>query len=337
MPERKYWQAINQALAEELERDPTVFLLGEDIGTPGGPFGATRGLLDRFGAARVRDTPISEATIVGTALGAAMTGFRPVAEVMFFDFITLAMDQLVNQAAKIGYMSGGTFRAPMVVRTLCGAARSTGPQHAQSLESWLAHVPGLKVVWGSNPADARGLLKAAIRDDDPVIVIESLSLWSLKGTVSDDDGIVPIGEAVLARPGADATVVAWGSAVARAQQAAGQLEADGISAEVIDLRTISPLDSATILESVARTGRLVVVHDAAGPFGPGAEIAAIAASEGFDLLKGPVLRVTPPFAPVPFAPHLEQAFFPQPDDIAGAVRQLVEQRGRTGALLGGSS
>lgn len=255
-----------------------------------------------------------------------MTGLRPVAEVMFFDFVTLAMDQLVNQAAKISYMSGGKFHAPMVIRTLCGAGRGTGPQHGQSLEVWLSHVPGLKVVWPATPEDAKGLLKAAIRDDDPVVVVESLGLWGQRGEVPDGDHVLPIGQGVTRREGEDATVVAWGSAVGRALEATEQLSEEGIEAEVLDLRTLSPLDEDLILSSLRRTGRLAVVHDAVAPFGAGAEVAAIAASAGFGALKAPVARVTPPFAPVPFTPNLEQAYFPQPDDVKDAVRDLVNSK-----------
>ena len=320
----KYWQAINRALVEEMERDSSVCVLGEDVGEPGGPFGATVNLMEQFGSWRVRDTPISEAAIVGAALGAAMTGMRPVAEVMFMDFITLAMDQIVNQAAKISYMSAGSYRAPMVVRTLVGAGRGTGPQHSQSFEAWLGSVPGLKVVWGSNPADAKGLLKSAIRDDNPVIVIESLSLWSMRGEVSDDpDVVVPIGKAATVRPGNDVTVVTWGAAVHRSLAAAEQM-APEVDVEVVDLRTISPVDEATILSSVARTGRLVVVHDSPSPYGAGAEIAALAVERAFFDLKAPVRRVTPPFAPTPFPPNLEAAFFPQADDIVVAINDVLE-------------
>ncbi|AEA24300.1 Pyruvate dehydrogenase (acetyl-transferring) [Pseudonocardia dioxanivorans CB1190] len=325
MARLKYWQAINQALREEMARDEAVCVLGEDVGAPGGPFGATKGLLDEFGAARVRDTPISEATIVGAALGASMTGLRPVVEVMFLDFMTVAMDQVVNQAAKVGYMSGGHYRAPMVVRTICASGRNTGPQHAQNLEAWLAHVPGLTVVWGSNPADARGLLKSAIRDDGPVVVIESLAEWSRRGEVADDpDALVPIGVAAVRRPGTDVTVVTWGGAVHRVDAAAAAL-ADEVDVEVIDLRTISPWDRATVLESVRRTGRLVVVHDAVAAFGAGAEIAATVAEHCFGDLRAPVTRVAAPFAPSPFPPQLEAAYLPQPGTIADAIRASVLQ------------
>ena len=323
----KYWQAINLALAEELERDAAVVVFGEDVGAAGGPFGATMNLQERFGDRRVRDTPISEATLVGAALGASMTGLRPVVEVMFFDFIAMAMDQIVNQAAKASYMSAGRFHAPMVIRTLSGAGRSTGPQHSQNFEAWLAHVPGLKVVWGSQPSDARGLLKSAIRDDDPVVVIESLSLWSLKGDVNDidsDSGLVPIGKAATVRHGTDVTIVSWGSAVHRCLAAAAQLD-DQISVEVVDLRTISPIDSETVLDSVSRTGRLAVVHDAPEAFGGGAEVAALVAGHAWDHLRAPIVRVAAPFAPTPFPPHMEQAFFPQPDRIASSVVELMER------------
>lgn len=324
----KYWQAINSALTEEMERDSSVCVIGEDVGEPGGPFGATVKLFERFGEWRVRDTPISEAAIVGTALGAAMTGMRPVAEVMFMDFMTLAMDQVVNQAAKISYMSAGSYKAPMVVRTLVGAGRGTGPQHSQSFEAWLGNVPGLKVVWGSNPADAKGLLKAAIRDDNPVIVMESLSLWSMRGEVPDDpEVIVPIGKAATARPGSDVTVVSWGAAVHRTLAAAEQL-APNIDVEVIDLRTISPVDEDAVLESVGRTGRLVIVHDSPSPYGAGAEIAALAVDRAFFDLKAPVRRVTPPFAPTPFPPNLEAAFFPSANVIAGAITQVLVEATR---------
>lgn len=325
MSTMKYWQAINQAMAEELERDENVVIFGEDVGAAGGPFGATVKLQERFGSWRVRDTPISEATLVGTALGASMTGLRPVVEVMFFDFVAMAMDQIVNQAAKASYMSAGRYRAPMVIRTLSGAGRSTGPQHSQNLEAWLAHVPGIKVVWGSNPADARGLLKAAIRDDDPVVVIESLALWSMRGEVPDDvDAVVPIGVASTLRAGSDVTVVTWGGAVARCLAAAESLAPD-VDVEVIDLRTISPFDRDAVLESVGRTGRLVIVHDAPEAFGGGAEIAATVAAEAWSALRGPVVRVASPFAPTPFPPHMEQAFFPQSDRIAASIVDLMRR------------
>ncbi|MPZ60562.1 MAG: alpha-ketoacid dehydrogenase subunit beta [Propionibacteriales bacterium] len=324
MPELKYWQAIRSALRDEMARDERVLVLGEDVAQPGGPFGATKGLLDEFGPSRVRDTPISEAAIMGAALGAAMTGLRPVAEIMFLDFMTLAADQLVNQAAKVSWMSGGRFHVPLVVRTICGNRRGTGPQHAQSLEAWLAHVPGLKVVWPSSPGDAYGLLKTAIRDDDPVVVVESLALWGSRGPV-DEGADVPLGTAAVRQPGGDLTVAAWGATVPVALDAARHLADEGIGVEVVDVRSISPLDEATILASVAKTGRLVVVHDAVSPAGVGAEIAALAAGQGFDTLRAPVVRVTAPFAPVPFAKHLETAYYPQADDVVAAARRVLER------------
>lgn len=319
----KYWQAVNLALAEELERDGDVMVFGEDVGKAGGPFGATRGLQDKFGADRVRDTPLSEAGIVGAAVGAAMNGARPVVEVMFFDFVTLVMDQLVNQAAKVRYMSGGALRAPMVVRVLCGAGRGSGPQHSQSFESWLAHVPGLTVVAPGNPGDARGLLKAAIRSDDPVIVIDNSRLWAVRGEVAEDDPVPELGTARIVRPGKDLTIVAWSWALARANEAAEELAEAGMDPELVDLRSLSPLDRTTVLDSVRKTGRLLVVHDSPADYGPGAEIVALAAEEGFEALRARPVRLTPPFAPAPFPKHLEDAYYPQRRDIVRAARTIM--------------
>jgi acetoin:2,6-dichlorophenolindophenol oxidoreductase subunit beta len=304
----KYWQAINQALADELECDDTVIVLGEDVGAPGGPFGATMNLQERFGA------------IVGASVGAAMSGLRPVVEVMFMDFLGLAMDQLVNQAAKVSYMSGGSYHVPMVLRTLCGAGRGTGPQHGQSFESWLVNVPGLKVVWPSTPAAAYGLLRAAIRDDDPVVVIESLQLWSLRGDLREES--YELGRAEIMRPGEDVTLVSWGAAVHRALEAAGIAADSGVDVEVIDLCSLSPIDWETILASVARTRRLVVAHDSYTPGGIGSDIAAAVGRELFGTLEAPVAQVANPFAPVPFPPGLEQAFFPDADGIAAAIEHV---------------
>lgn len=324
MSKLKYWQAINAGLAEELRRDDSVVLFGEDVGRPGGAFGATKGLLSEFGEHRVRDTPISEATLTGAAVGAALAGLRPVLEIMFFDFITLAMDQLVNQAAKMGYLSVGRFPVPLTVRTMCGARLGAGPQHSQGLEGWLTAVPGLKVVWSSTPEDAKGLLKAAIRDPDPVVVIESASLWSSRGEVPDNpELIVPIGKAAIRRPGRDATLVTWGGAVARCLKAAEFLAVEGVDAEVVDLRTLCPLDEETLLGSLHRTGRLVVVQDATGPCSVGADVIRVAATKGFAALKAPAGLVSAPFAPVPFPPGLEQAYFPQEEEVVAAVRRAV--------------
>jgi pyruvate/2-oxoglutarate/acetoin dehydrogenase E1 component len=322
--ELKYWKAINEAMAEEMERDPNVVLVGEDVGKPGGTYVASKGLYDRFGAARVRDTPISEGVLLGLATGASMTGLRVIVEVMFLDFLTLASDQLVNHAAKVRYASGGAFGVPMVMRTICGAGRNTGPQHGQNLEAWVAHVPGLKVVWPSSPADAKGMLKAAVRDPDPVVVVESLALWSRRGEVPGGDHLVPLGSAAVLREGSDVTLVSWGGAVARCVEAAETLAGEhGVAAELVDLRSLSPLDGDAVLRSLAKTGRLVVVHDAVGRFGAGAEVAALAAGEGFGSLRAPIRRVAAPFAPVPFPTRLEDAYFPRPAGIVAAALASV--------------
>lgn len=324
MTRRKYWQAINDGLAEELRRDPAVVLFGEDVGAPGGPFGATKGLLGEFGPQRVRDTPISEAALTGVAVGAAMAGLRPVVEIMFFDFVTLAMDQLANQAAKMSYMSMGHYPVPLTLRTMCGAHLGSGPQHSQSLEAWLAAVPGLKVVWGGTPADAKGLLKAAVRDPDPVVVIESAGLWSTRGEVPDaPDEVVPIGAANIRRPGSDATLVCWGGTVPRADAAASALAEEGIDVEVVDLRSLSPLDETTLLASVGRTGRLVVLQDATGPCSVGSEVVRLVTTQRFGSLRAAPAVVCPPFAPVPFPPVLERAYFPQIEDAVAAVRRTL--------------
>ena len=325
MRELKYWQAVNEAMAEEMARDETVTLAGEDVAAPGGPFGASRGLLEKFGPWRVKDTPISELAIAGLGVGAALAGLRPIVEIMFFDFMGLAMDQILNQAAKMSYMSAGRQRVPMTIRTICGAGRSNGPQHSQSLEAWLGHVPGLKVVWPSTPSDAKGLLKAAVRDDNPVIVVDSLNLWTTKGLVPGGDHVVPIGKADIKRPGTDVTLVTLGSMVHRALEAAERLAAEGIEMEVLDLRSISPLDRDAILESVAKTHRLVIAHDAVKPFGFGAEVAALVAEEALDQLDAPIRRITAPFSPVPFSPVLEQAYFPQAATIEAAVRSMMRR------------
>jgi pyruvate/2-oxoglutarate/acetoin dehydrogenase E1 component len=272
---------------------------------------------------------LSEAAIAGIGLGASLTGLRPVAEIMFMDFLRLAMDQLVNQAAKTVFMSAGSLHAPLTIRTIHGGGRQTGPQHGQSLEVWLAHVPGLKVVWPSTPRDVKGLLTSAIRDDNPVVVIESLNLWTMRGEVPEGEFLIPIGEAEVKRAGNDVTIIAVGSVVHRALQAAELLDREGVSAEVIDLRTVSPLDRTTIMRSLEKTGRMVVTHDAVEPFGTGAEIAALAAGEGFPYLRAPVQRVAAPFTPVPFSPNLERSYFPQAEQIAAAsLRALGEAAGR---------
>jgi pyruvate dehydrogenase E1 component beta subunit len=323
MAETRYVQAINRALADAMEEDAGVILLGEDIGAAGGPFGATRGLHARFGAERVRDTPIAEAALVGAAVGAALSGLRPVAEIMFMDFVTLAMDAMVNQAAKARFMFGGQRGVPMVLRTPHGGGVSAGPQHSQCLEAWFCHIPGLKVVCPATPADAYGLLRAAIADPDPVVVVEHKALYSMKGELSDTPESVPIGRARIARPGRDATIACYGAAVHWALDAAEILARDGVEAEVLDLRSLQPWDEAAVLESLSRTHHLVIAHEAVEAFGVGAEIAASMADAGFDELDGPILRVAAPFTPVPFAKPLEAAWRPDAACIADAVRRSL--------------
>lgn len=315
--------AIREAMRAELAADPSVVLLGEDVSV-GGPFGATKGLQDEFGAARIRDTPISEAAVMGLAVGAAAAGLRPIVEIMFMDFATLALDQLVNHAAKLRYMSGGQLSIPLTVRMQAGASGAFGAHHSQSLEAWLAHVPGLKVVAASTPADAFGLLRAAIRDPDPVVVIEHRALYWGRGPVETGEaGIVPLRSAVVRRPGTDATIVSWSHMTVTALAAADLLAAEGIQAEVIDLRGLQPMDTATVLASVRRTGRAVVAHEAVGFGGLGAEVAARIGEDAFDALRAPVERVAAPFTPVPAAPDLERAFVPDAAAIAAAVRRTL--------------
>jgi acetoin:2,6-dichlorophenolindophenol oxidoreductase subunit beta len=324
MPELRYLRAVNMALADAMADDPTVVILGEDVSEAGGPFGATRGLRDRFGAGRVLDTPISEAAIAGAAVGAALSGLRPVLEIMFMDFTTLVMDALVNQAAKARFMFGGQRSVPMVLRTPHGGGLSAGPQHSQCLEAWFAHIPGLKVVCPSDPASAYGLLRAAIADPDPVIFVENKALYAMKGEAPDEPPILPLGKAAISRPGRDATIVAYGAAVRTALEAAATLARSGIEAEVLDLRSLQPWDQAAVLESLARTHRLVVVHEAVEEFGIGAEIAARMADVGFDELDGPIVRVGAPFMPVPFAKSLEAGYLPSADAVCRAVRRTLE-------------
>ena len=323
MAELRFAQAINRALSESMTEDDSVMLMGEDIAEAGGPFGVTRGLLAKFGADRVRDTPISEMAMSNAAVGAALTGVKPVLEIMFMDFMTFAMDALVNQAAKARFMFGGQSSVPMVVRTPHGGGISAGPQHSQCLEAWFAHVPGLKVVCPSNPADAYGLLKSAIADPDPVVFVENKALYALKGDVPDETFSIPIGKASIVRQGQDATVVTYGGMVSRALQAAETLAKEGVSIEVIDLRSIQPWDEATVLASLSKTHRLLIAHEAVEAFGVGAEIAARMADVGFDELDAPIMRVAAPFVPVPFAPGLEKQYQPNADKIVETVRQLM--------------
>jgi pyruvate dehydrogenase E1 component beta subunit len=316
-----YLQAITGTLAEAMRADSAVLVLGEDV-AEGGPWGATAGLADEFGVERVRNTPISEAAICGIAVGAAQSGLRPVVEVMFVDFVTLALDQLVNQAAKAHFMSGGQLTVPLVLRTQGGAGQRGAAQHSQSLEAWLTHVPGLKVVMPSTAADAGGLLASAIADPNPVVFVENKTLYFRK-EVSDAREPVPIGRARVVRRGRDVTVVALSRLVSESLAAADELAADGIDVEVIDPRTLVPLDLATIVESVTRTHRLVVAHEAVAHGGFGAEITARVQEAAFDELDAPIGRVGAPFAPVPFSPPLEDAYLPGRADVATAVRAVL--------------
>ena len=323
MPEVTYIKAITATLAEAMRADERVFVLGEDV-AEGGPYTATAGLAEEFGTARVINTPISEAAITGVAIGAAQSGMRPVLEIMFIDFITLALDQLVNAAAKAHFMSGGQLTVPMVLRTQGGAGQRGAAQHSQSLESWLTHVPGLKVVMPSRASDAAGLLASAIADPNPVVYVENKTLYFRKGDVPEPRQAVPIGEAVTLRAGGDVTIVALSRLVHDALAAAELLSAEhGIEVEVIDPRTLVPLDLATIVESVQRTGRLVVAHEAVEHGGFGAEIVAQVQSAAFDYFDAPIERVGAPFAPIPLSPPLEDAYLPGVDEIVVAARRTL--------------
>ncbi len=316
-------EILRRALDEELERDPSVHLLGEDVAA-GGAFGVTNGLAQKYGAQRVRNTPISEAAITGMATGAALCGLKPVLEIMFIDFATLALDCLVNQTAKYRYMSGGQLAVPMVVRTQAGAAGGAAAQHSQSLEAWFIHVPGLVVVAPSSPVEAYGLLKSAIRLGDPVLFIEHKRLYAQKEALAADFELPQIGQARIARIGADVTLIAYSAMVRNALEAADELAREGLSVEVIDLRTLLPLDMATIAASVSKTHRVVIAHEAVQNGGVGAEISARIGFELFDELDAPVMRVACPFAPIPFAPELERALLPGTPDIVRAVRALLK-------------
>jgi acetoin:2,6-dichlorophenolindophenol oxidoreductase subunit beta len=316
-------QAVNEALAEELRRDPTVFLIGEDVAEAGHPFKVLSGLVDEFGPERVIDSPISEAGISGLGLGAAITGMRPVVDIMFGDFLTLIMDQVVNQAAKIHYMSGGSLKAPLTIRTTLGASRRSGAQHSQSLHAWVAHVPGLKVCLPSTPADAKGLLKSAIRDDNPVVIFEDKMMYAVKGLVPDGDHIVPLGLADVKREGEDVTVIATSSMVQVALSAADELERDGVSVEVVDPRTIAPLDRAALVASARKTGRVIVVDEGHQSYGASAELAAVIAEDAFWYLDAPVVRIGAMDVPIPFSPVLEDQTVPTPERVADAALRLL--------------
>jgi pyruvate/2-oxoglutarate/acetoin dehydrogenase E1 component len=324
MREMTYAEAIREALSQEMTRDDSVFLMGEDVGIYGGAFGVSYGLIDEFGEERVRDTPISEAAIVGTATGAALVGMRPVAEIMFMDFTTIAMDQLVNQAAKIRFMFGGKAKVPMVLRTAAGSGTGAAAHHSQSLEAWLVHVPGLKVVMPSTPYDVKGLLLASIRDDNPVVFVEHKLLYKVKGPVPEEGYTIPLGVADVKRQGKDVTIVATSIMVHRALEAAETLAQEGIEAEVVDPRTLKPFDDETVTTSVIKTGRVLIVHEACKTGGVGAEIAArITESEAFDYLDAPIKRLAGLDIPVPYNRMLERHMVPQVESIVDAVKELM--------------
>lgn len=324
--ELSYVEAIREALIQEMRRDPAVFLLGEDIGVYGGAFGVTQGLLGEFGPERVRDTPISEAAIAGAATGAALMGMRPVMEIMFMDFIAIAMNQLVNQAAKIRFMFGGKASIPLVCRTPAGSGTGAAAQHCQSLEAWFVHVPGLKVVAPSTPYDAKGLLIAAIRDNNPVIFMEHKLLYRERGWVPEEPYSISLGVGEVKRSGRDLTIIAYSIMAWRALEAADRLATEGIEAEVVDPRSLKPLDKDTIIRSVAKTGRALIVHEAPAACGFGAELAAtIVESEAFDFLDAPVRRLTGRDIPIPYNRALERAAVPQVEDIVDAARILARE------------
>jgi pyruvate/2-oxoglutarate/acetoin dehydrogenase E1 component len=323
MRELTYREALNEALHEEMARDPAVCLLGEDVGRYGGPFQVTRGLYERFGEKRVRDTPISEEGFVGIAVGAAMTGLRPVVEILYIDFSTLAMDQIVNQAAKAHYMFGGKAQVPLVIRTQGGGGRGNAAQHSQSLEMWYVHVPGLIVVQPSTPYDAKGLLKAAIRDDNPVIFIEHKLLYNTTGPVPEEEYLIPLGAVDVKREGSDVTIVATSRMLVFALNAAERLARQGIEAEVIDPRTLKPLDVDAIVRSVQKTGRLVVVNEGHRTGGFTAEVAARVQGEAFDWLDAPIMQVATEDVPLPYSGRLELEAIPAEQDIVDAVHQVV--------------
>jgi pyruvate/2-oxoglutarate/acetoin dehydrogenase E1 component len=320
--ETTYLEALRTTLAGAMRADARVLVIGEDV-AEGGPWGGTSGLVEEFGPERVRNTPISEAAICGIAVGAAQSGLRPVVEVMFVDFVTLALDQLVNQAAKAHFMSGGQLTVPLVLRTQGGAGQRGGAQHSQSLEAWLTHVPGLKVVMPSTAADAAGLLASAIADPNPVVVVESKTLYFRREEIPDAPPPVPLGRASVVRAGRDVTVVALSRLEHESLAAADELGAEGIEVEVVDPRSLVPLDLGTIVDSVARTHRCVVAHEAVEHGGFGAEIVAQVQAAAFDELDAPVVRVGAPFAPIPFSPPLEDAYLPGRADVAAAVRETL--------------
>jgi len=324
--ELTYLEAVREALTQEMRRDPEVFLIGEDIGVYGGAFGVTRGLLEEFGPERVRDTPISEAGIAGAATGAALMGMRPVMEIMFMDFLTISMNQLVNQAAKMRFMFGGKASLPMVIRAPAGSGTGAAAQHSQSLEAWFIHTPGIKVAAPATPYDAKGLLVAAIRDNNPVLFMEHKLLYRTKGRVPEELYTVPMGRAEVKREGRDLTLLAYSIMVPRALEAAEQLAAEGVEVEVVDVRCLKPLDRETVTGSVSKTGRALIVHEAPITGGFGAELAAVVAEgEAFDFLDAPIRRLAGRDIPIPYNRTLERAAVPQVEDIVAAARTLAHE------------
>ncbi len=327
MRELTYAEAIREALSEEMRRDDSVVFIGEDIGIYGGAFGGSKGMLAEFGAERVRDTPISETAIVGCGVGAAMVGLRPVVEIMFSDFLAVAMDQVVNQAAKARFQFGGQFTVPLVIRTPSGSGTGAAEQHSQSLEAWFVHTPGIKVVTPSTPADAKGLLTTALRDPNPVLFLEQKLLYRVKGEVPEGDYTIPFGQAAVRREGKDVTVISYGRMVARCLEAAATVAAEGIETEVLDLRSLSPLDKDAIIKSAKKCGRVLIVHEACLTGGVGAEIAAtIVDSEAFFFLDAPVKRLCGLDSPIPYNRILEDSIVPQTAGIAEALRGLCGRR-----------
>jgi pyruvate/2-oxoglutarate/acetoin dehydrogenase E1 component len=323
MKEIRYIRAITEALREEMARDENIIILGEDVGFGGGAFSATRDLLKEFGQKRVIDTPIAEPSIVGVALGAALSGLRPIVEIMFMDFIALCMDQIANQIAKARYMFGGQVKVPITIRTPAGAGGSAGIHHSQSLEAWFTHIPGLKVVMPSTVYDVKGLLKSSIRDDNPILFIEHKRLLTVKEVIPEEEYTIPLGQASIKREGSDVTVIATARMVFEAMAAADKLAADGISIEIVDPRTLFPLDKETILKSVKKTQKVVIVHEAVKTGGFGAEIAAIIAEEGIEYLDAPINRIGAPFAPIGHSKPLEEFYIPTNENIVKAVKEVM--------------
>jgi len=323
MPEVTYREAVRDGLAKAMRADDRVFIMGEDIAEMGGSMGVTQGLLEEFGPERVRNTPISEMAIVGAGIGAAMAGMRPVVEIMYEDFLTLSLEQIVNQAAKHRYMSGGQLTVPLTIRTQGGAGWSPGAQHAQQLEAWLVHIPGLKVAFPSTPEDVRGILWTAIHDDNPTIVFEHRLLYPVKGEMPEELEPIPFGKARVLREGSDVTVIALGPLVHRSLEAAAKAEAEGISVELIDPRSLQPLDEEALVASVKKTNRAVVAHEAVTRMGFGAEVAAVLQYKAFDYLDAPIERVGAKFAPLAFAPVMEQYVVPHAEDVLAAIKRTV--------------